>query len=162
VPQNQIDSALDQFLHSGKLVQNSVRNLIAESWMRCRRDGVEPNQMRAPSVSRRNEPAHCQLRDAEFVRAGLPILEEARDALSHSETIAVLADSQGIVLKTEGDEVALDAAEDLGLTPNEDRRGRLTRRGWHSSWSCWEPALRLDPRVRRLHRSTPPRKMRAC
>jgi transcriptional regulator of acetoin/glycerol metabolism len=32
----------------------------------------------------------------------------------------VLADSQGIVLKTEGDEVALDAAEDLGLTPNED------------------------------------------
>src|SRR6202022_1348871 len=60
------------------------------------------------------------LRDGDFVRAGLPILEEAREALLHSETIAVLADSQGIVLKPEGDEAARDAAAEVGLTADED------------------------------------------
>ncbi len=118
--QDSIDAVLDQFLRSGKLAQNSVRTPIAESWMRCYRDGVEPDPNRTSSVSRRRDPIRRHLRDGEFVRAGLSILEEARDALSHSETIAVLADSQGIVVKTEGDQVAKDAAVDLGLKPDED------------------------------------------
>jgi AraC-like DNA-binding protein len=115
---NNLDTVLEQFLHSGKLAQNSVRAPIAESWMRCYRDGVEPT--RASSGSRRHDPVRRHLHDADFVRAGLPILEESRDALSHSETVAVLADSQGIVLKTEGDEIAMDAAADAGLMPDED------------------------------------------
>jgi len=116
-----IDTVLEQFLRSGTLARNAVRTPIAESWIRCYRDGVEPDAGRASSVSRRRDPPiRRRSRDVAFARAGLPILAEARDALSHSETIAVLADSQGIVLKTEGDEVAMDAAADLGLTPNED------------------------------------------
>jgi AraC-like DNA-binding protein len=118
--QNPIDAVLEQFLRSGKLAQNSVRTLIAESWMRCYRDGVEADPTRGLSVSRQHGPIRSHLRDGDFERAGLPILEEVREALSHSETIAVLADSQGIVLKTEGDEVAMDAAAELGLTPDED------------------------------------------
>jgi AraC-like DNA-binding protein len=97
---NNLDTVLEQFLRSGKLAQNSVRAPIAESWMRCYYHGVEPT--RASSGSRRHDPARRHLHDAEFVGAGLPILEESREALSHSETVAVLADSQGIVLKTEG------------------------------------------------------------
>ena len=118
--QNSIDAVLDQFLRSGKLAQNSVRAPIAESWMRCYRDGVERDPRRTPSVRRQRDPTRRHLRDGEFVRAGLSILEEARDALSHSETIAVLADSQGIVVETEGDQVAKNAAVDLGLKPDED------------------------------------------
>jgi AraC-like DNA-binding protein len=120
VQQNSIDAILDRFLRSGKLAQNSVRAPIAESWMRCYRDGVEPGPARTSSVSRRRDPIRSRVRDGEFVRAGLSILEEARDTLSHSETIAVLADSQGIVVKAEGDEAAKDAAVDLGLKPDED------------------------------------------
>jgi AraC-like DNA-binding protein len=115
-----VDTVLEQFLRSGRLAQNVVRTPIAESWMRCYRDGVGADPTRGSSASRLLDPDRNQLRDGDFVRAGLPILEEARDALSHSDTIAVLADSQGIVLKTEGDEVALDAAADLGLMPDED------------------------------------------
>jgi transcriptional regulator of acetoin/glycerol metabolism len=118
--QNSIDAVLDQFLRSGKLAQNSVRTAIAESWMRCYRDGVERDPRRTSNAAPRRDPARRHLRDGEFVRAGLSILEEARDALSHSETIAVLADSQGIVVQTEGDQVAKDAAVDLGLKPDED------------------------------------------
>jgi AraC-like DNA-binding protein len=118
--QKPIDAVLEQFLRSDELAQNSLRTLIAESWMRCYRDGVEADPTRGSIASRQPGLIRSHLRDGDFVRAGLPILEEARDALSHSETIAVLADSQGIVLKTEGDEVAMDAAADLGLRPEED------------------------------------------
>src|ERR1700692_1968113 len=115
-----VDTVPEQFLRSGRLAQNVVRTPIAESWMRCYRDGVGADPARGSSASRLLDPKPNQCGDGDFVRAGLPILEEARDALSHSDTIAVLADSQGIVLKTEGDEVALDAAADLGLMPDED------------------------------------------
>ena len=118
--QNSINAVLDQFLRSGKLAQNSVRPPIAESWMRCYRDGVERDPRRTSNSVPRRGPARRHLRDGEFVRAGSSILEEARDVLSHSETIAVLADSQGIVVQTEGDQVAKDAAVDVGLKPDED------------------------------------------
>jgi AraC-like DNA-binding protein len=115
-----VDTVLEEFLRSGRLAQNLVRTPIAESWMRCYRDGVVADPTRGSSASRRRDPIRNHARDGDFVRAGLPILEEAREVLTHSETIAVLADSQGIVLKIEGDEVAMDAAADLGLTPDED------------------------------------------
>ncbi len=115
-----VDTVLEEFLRSGRLAQNLVRTPIAESWIRCYRDGVVADPTRGSSASRRRDPIRNHLRDGDFVRAGLPILEEAREVLTHSETIAVLADSQGIVLKIEGDEVAMDAAADLGLTPDED------------------------------------------
>ena len=123
--QNPIDTVLEQFLHSGELAQNSVRTPIAESWMRCYRDGVGADPTGGSRVLRQGGPSRGEARDGDFVRAGVPILDEARDALSHSETIAVLADSQGIVLKIEGDEVAMDAAADLGLAPDEDWTERL-------------------------------------
>jgi transcriptional regulator of acetoin/glycerol metabolism len=123
--QNPIDTALEQFLRSGELAQNSVRTPIAESWMRCYRDGVGADPRGGSRVLRQGDPIRSHVRDGDFARAGMPILEEARDALSHSETIAVLADSQGIVLKMEGDEVAMDAAADLGLAPGEDWTERL-------------------------------------
>ena len=113
-----VDTVLEQFLRSGKLAQNSVRTPIAESWMRCYRDGVGAD-WRGPRSSRPRS-VRDPSRDGDFLRAGLPILEEARDVLSHSESIAVLADSRGIVLKTEGDETAMDAAAELGLMPEED------------------------------------------
>jgi AraC-like DNA-binding protein len=115
-----VDTVLEQFLQSGSLAHNSVRTPIAESWMRCYRDGVGAASSREANASRRCGPVRNRTRAGDFARAGLPILEGARDTLLHSETIAVLADSQGIVLKTEGDEVAMDAAADLGLTADED------------------------------------------
>jgi AraC-like DNA-binding protein len=114
-----VDTVLEQFLRSGQLAQNVVRTPIAESWMRCYRDGVGADPTQGSSASR-PRPIRDHSRDGDFVRAGLPILEEARDVLSHSESIAVLADSRGIVLKTEGDEVAMNAAAELGLAPHED------------------------------------------
>jgi len=115
-----VDTVLEQFLRSGRLAQNSVRTPIAESWMRCYRDGVGAAPPRGANASRRDGPVRNRACAGDFARAGLPILAEARAALLHSETIAVLADSQGIVLTTEGDEVAMDAAADLGLTVDED------------------------------------------
>lgn len=116
--QDHIEGALEQFVRSGDLAQDSVRVPIAESWLRCYRDGVS----REPAASARGLPTLVRRhnRESEFARAGRPLLEEARDTLVHSETMAVLADAQGIVLETQGDEVALNAAVDLGLTPDED------------------------------------------
>jgi hypothetical protein len=47
--QSSVDAVLDRFMRSGEIVKNSVRSLIAESWMRCREDGAERDAVRTPS-----------------------------------------------------------------------------------------------------------------
>jgi hypothetical protein len=44
-----VATVLEQFLRSGTLAQNVVRTPIAESWMRCYRDGVGADPTRESS-----------------------------------------------------------------------------------------------------------------
>jgi transcriptional regulator of acetoin/glycerol metabolism len=118
--EDRIEAALRRFRHSGELEPNVVRTPIEESWRRCycaapQCEGV--SVPRAPAARGMNK---VQPAAREFTDAARPIMEETREFLSHSGTIMVLADSCAVVLEVQGDETALAAAADMGLTTNVD------------------------------------------
>ena len=61
----------------------------------------------------------------DLAKAAQPIMAEAREALSHSGTIMVLADSRATVLEVQGDDAARSAAAEMGLTIGVDWSERV-------------------------------------
>lgn len=111
---NHIEEVL-RFLRDGELSPNTLRPLIAESWWRCHRAGVHPEWIHSSQPSAAGEWVSAKPANRDLAGASLPVMTEARDFLSESGTIMILADASGFVLGTSGDDKAIDAAADVGL-----------------------------------------------
>jgi AraC-like DNA-binding protein len=108
-----IKAALARFQRGEDRVPRGVRPVIEESWQRCLRSGVDPV---AP------HPAHSPgsgrpqaARRQELLEASHAVMAQARTALSGCGTMLILADADGVVLRTDGDDNALAAADGVGL-----------------------------------------------
>jgi hypothetical protein len=92
-----------------------VRDVVADSWVRSERAGVDP-QVRAPKMVERPEAARL------FARHRLaPLLHLVQSVLvevaEYAHQVVALADRDGLVLWTGGDADALQAAERIHLMP---------------------------------------------
>jgi AraC-like DNA-binding protein len=109
-----IRAALVRFQRGEDRVPRGVRPVIEESWRRSLRSGVDPV---LPRPVRGAEPARLQaLRRQELLEASHAVMVQARTALSGCGTMLILADAAGVVLRTDGDDNALAAADGVGLT----------------------------------------------
>src|SRR5215467_15675659 len=107
-----IRAALLRFQRGDDRVPRGVRPVIEESWQRCLRGGVDPV---VPRVFTESAPSRSS-RGQELLEASHAVMAQARTALSGCRTMLVLADADGVVLHTEGDDNALAAAAGVGLT----------------------------------------------
>ena len=73
----------------------------------------------------------------ELIEASVPIMAQAREFLSESGTILMLSDPRGIILQTEGDPSALEAALGIRLMSGAklDRAQLWYQRHWHCPFS---------------------------
>ena len=109
-----IRAALVRFQRGDDRVPRGVRPVIEESWQRCLRSGVDPVM---PRPVRGTEPQRAgSERRHELLDASQAVMAQARTALRGCGTMLILADAAGVVLRTDGDENALAAAESVGLT----------------------------------------------
>src|SRR5882757_3424530 len=120
-------AAADAFTGEVDVSEATIRPVIADSWRRCSRAGLDP--LVWPPVPRPDPRAAATVTalDAELLDVSAPIMAEARELLARSNTIMILANRSGIVLGTEGDRATMDAAAEIRLTPgadwSEDARG---------------------------------------
>jgi sigma-54 dependent transcriptional regulator, acetoin dehydrogenase operon transcriptional activator AcoR len=113
-----ITAALVRFQRGDDRVPRGVRPVIEESWQRCLRSGVDPI-MPCPVVSA--EPLWARgERRPELLDASQAVMAQARTALRGCGTMLILGDAAGVVLRTDGDDNALAAAEGVGLTPGSN------------------------------------------
>jgi len=110
-----IGTALARFQRGDDRVPRGVRPVIEESWQRCLRNGVDPHLPRAPVRGAESALTHSA-RNRELLEASRAVMAQARTALSGCRTMLILADAAGVVLRTEGDDNALAAADGAGLT----------------------------------------------
>jgi sigma-54 dependent transcriptional regulator, acetoin dehydrogenase operon transcriptional activator AcoR len=109
-----IGAALARFQRGVDRVPRGVRPVIEESWQRCLSCGIDPVMPRMP---RSAESARRRTtRGQELLEASHAVMAQARTALSGCGTMLVLADADGVVLHTDGDDNALAAAAGVGLT----------------------------------------------
>jgi transcriptional regulator of acetoin/glycerol metabolism len=108
-------AAWERFLQNGEVAPNTLRSPIERSWSRCLAAGVDPARVQAPTVLPAEELMTLRALHRELIEASVPIMAQAREFLSASGTILMLTDPRGIVLQTEGDPSALEAALDIRL-----------------------------------------------
>jgi AraC-like DNA-binding protein len=110
-----IGTALTRFQRGDDRVPEGVRPVIEESWQRCLRSGIDPVAPRAPPRSGESGRQRTA-RNRELLEASHAVMAQARAALSGCRTMLILADATGVVLRTDGDDNALAAADSVGLT----------------------------------------------
>jgi sigma-54 dependent transcriptional regulator, acetoin dehydrogenase operon transcriptional activator AcoR len=109
-----IRAALVRLQRGEERVPRDVRPVIEESWRRSLRSGVDPVM---PRPLRGAEPERLRaVRRLELLEASHAVMAQARTALSGCGTMLILADAGGVVLRTDGDDNALAAADGVGLT----------------------------------------------
>src|SRR6185295_7247724 len=108
--ERQVMAAWERFLQNGEVAPNTLRAPIEHSWSRCLSARVQ-----APTVLPAEELMTLRALHRELIEASVPIMAQAREFLSESGTILMLTDPRGIVLQTEGDPGALEAALDIRL-----------------------------------------------
>ena len=113
--ERQVMAAWGRFLRGTELPPNAVRSVIERSWSRCLSARVDPARSQAQAPAPEAELRRLQRRHRDLIDASVPVMQQARDFLSESGTIMILTDATGVVLETEGDQSALDAAQDIRL-----------------------------------------------
>ena len=124
-------TAWDRFVRGAEVPPNAIRPLVVESWRRCLGAGVDPGRESASAPLQADEIIALQQRDRALVGASAPIMAQARDLLSESGTIMILANANGVILRTEGDNATSDAAANIRL---------MTGASW-SEGSCGTNAI---------------------
>ncbi|WP_432695314.1 sigma-54-dependent Fis family transcriptional regulator [Marinobacterium sp. YM272] len=104
----------DAFMADHTLPPNLVRPVVAESWIRCKESGLDPDRRDAPA-SNEDELAYRQVSNTELLEAAQPILKHARQALFRADSIMVLSDAKGLILEAEADKAVYNAAGRVNL-----------------------------------------------
>ena len=108
-----IRAALVRFQRGDDRVPRGVRPVIEESWQRSLRGGVDPV---LPHPLRSAQPGRSRSeRRQELLDASHAVMAQASTALSGCGTMLILADAGAVVLRTDGDDNALAAADGVGL-----------------------------------------------
>jgi len=114
--EKKVMEAWERFLSdSGEMSSHAVRHLIESSWRRCYSAGIDPGRVRAPNPLPRDLFLSWYRRHRDLIEASVPVMGQARDFLSESGTIMILTDPAGVILQSEGDPPALEAALDIRL-----------------------------------------------
>ena len=86
-----------------------VREIVASSWMRCLRAGVDPER---PAPKMLDQPHVSARLEAHPLRARLPLISSMlEDAIDAGEYLMALSDADGVLLWADGHSAALQRAE---------------------------------------------------
>src|SRR6266436_6689381 len=91
----------ERFVHGDGLAPGVVRDVVEQSWLRCRHARVDPALKHAPDPLA--EPALMALRHRhhELIEASRSIMTQAHDLLADSESMMILTDPRGVILQSE-------------------------------------------------------------
>jgi transcriptional regulator of acetoin/glycerol metabolism len=109
--------AWERLVSGGQPERETVRGVIAESWLRCRDRDVDPELLRAPTTLDEGELRRHRDRYRTLLEASAPVMSAARDFLSDAGKILLLADAHGVIIGVEGDAKTRDRATEIALVP---------------------------------------------
>ena len=110
-------AAWERLVRGGDPGRDSVRSVIAQSWLRCRDGAVDPMLHQARGAMDDAELRAHRERHRTLVEASAPVMAAARDFLSDSGSVLLLTDARGLIVGVEGDPATLERAQEIRLVP---------------------------------------------
>lgn len=98
--------------------RRDVRDVIAESWERCRTGGVDPREQRAPHLGAGLDAARSA--NAELLHAAQSTWELLSASLIASDSIFIVASPEGVLLDVRGNAELVEAAAREHVAPGYD------------------------------------------
>jgi len=126
IDQQKVRTAKECLRAGNPVPSGLVRDVIRESWLRCRAKGV-PMKNGDKRLLPRNELARRIAKRRNLCDIAFPYLDSLYDFIKGSEFLVLLGDEEGFVLYQRGDPFISDIAVKNGLIPgacrSEDRLG---------------------------------------
>jgi transcriptional regulator of acetoin/glycerol metabolism len=110
----------ERFLRGDESSSDALRRLIDDSWRRCFDASVDPGRHQAPPPLLEHSLHSLRHERGELLTASTPVMALAREFLSETGTVMVLADQSGTILTLEGDPATRGAAENVHLLSGAD------------------------------------------
>ncbi len=116
----QIDTAWADFVNKGECQPGQVRDVIHDSWLRCRQRGVEFTQHYPPMVASGDQLEALKLENEELLLASRNTWQMLSDILSDSESFFTVVESHGVLLEVCGDPNLRERLAGQRIAPGHD------------------------------------------
>jgi len=119
--------ARKEFLSNGNVQQGAIAEAIERSWRRCLANGIDANSPRNLEVVTAQELARKREQNRLLLAHAQPEMETLNEQISHTRSIVILTDDEGVILHSLGDQHFLNEEQRKSLLPgvswHEDHRG---------------------------------------
>ncbi|KEA61935.1 hypothetical protein ADIMK_4082 [Marinobacterium lacunae] len=111
---NQLLDIWERFVVAQSYPANTMRTIVEDSWRRCQESNVDPLMSHAP-FSEQDHLEHKRRENRELIDAAQPVLKRAGELLFETDSLILLADKDGLVLRMESDDEVLSNATKVNL-----------------------------------------------
>jgi len=105
----QCQTAWERFLSTGEIDTRVIKPVIAESWLRCRQHGVDPQGGSSSVVATGKELERLLAQNQELIETARPFMQNLYKLVASSGFIVSLADKNGFLLEVIGDTEILES-----------------------------------------------------
>lgn len=119
--------ARQEFFSAGRVQQGAVAEAIERSWRRCLDNGLDSASPVVNELITQSELAHKCEKNELLLSHARPEMATLNEQISHTRSMVILTDDEGLILHSLGDDNFLSAAQRIALSPgcswHEDQRG---------------------------------------
>lgn len=109
--------ARQEFLSRGSVQEGAVAEAIERSWRRCLTNGLNDEAPRDIVVVTAQELATRQAQNQLLLAHAEPEMLTLSEQISHTRSVVILTDQEGVILRSIGDPLAQNEAERAALLP---------------------------------------------
>lgn len=99
------------------LSNGQVAEAIERSWRRCLNNGLTPDAPQAPVVITAQDLALRQQNNHFLITHAEPEMATLTEQIAHTRSMVILTDSDGVILRTMGDQTFINDDQRLALSP---------------------------------------------
>lgn len=116
----QVERAWHQFVDRGSCATASVRDVVLDSWHRCRDEGIEATRTCSPLIARGKQLDQLKQENEELLLASQHTWKMLSDILVDTESLLLVAAPNGVLLDVCGNPQVVEGGADQYVAPGYD------------------------------------------
>ncbi len=116
----QVERAWHQFVESGSCATDAVRDVVLNSWHRCRSGGIEATRTCSPLIAKGKQLDQLKQENEELLLASQHTWKMLSDILVDTESLLLVAAPNGVLLDVCGNPQVVEGGADQSVAPGYD------------------------------------------